>query len=144
MKKIKFITILLLVLFILQSCDSIKKGGLIYITDDLHSGTEIFTVKILEHTYNESSEKNIFSDYKETIVYGGYTWYVYDIPNGSWDIYIEYYEDGDFMNERESVYIEGDSSGNEWAAIWLLDNNNYSVWTEQGSGNLNITSSMFN
>ncbi len=73
MKKIQFISILFLVVFIFQSCNSTKKGGLLYITDETHSGTEIFTVKILEHTYNESTEKNIFSDYKEKISYGGYT-----------------------------------------------------------------------
>ena len=134
-----------IILSLFSECKSSKSGKL-YITDETYSPAEIFTVKILEHTYNESSEKNIFSDYSEKISYGGYTWYVYDIPEGTWDIYLEYYIDGDFNNERESVYIESGSSANEWAAVWLLDfaQTDYSVWKEQGSGAFTITSSMFN
>lgn len=135
--------ILLLVSISVNSCKSIKKGGTLYITDETHSRAEIFTVKILKHSCNQSSEKNLFSDYKEIIIYGSYNWYVYDIPEGAWDIYIEYYKDKEFQNEREYIYIEGDSSGNEWAAIWLVDNNDFSVWTEQGTGEINITSSLF-
>ena len=129
---------------IISSCNFSKRLGKLYITDEFCSICEIFTVKILEHTYNESTEKNIFSDYSDKISYGGYTWYVYDIPEGTWDIYIEYYRNGEFYNERESVYIEDDSSENEWAAVWLLnDSEDYWIWTEQGSGSLNLTSSMF-
>ncbi len=143
MKKQYYLLLILSFVFILSSCDK-SGGGKIYVTDELCSTCEIFTVKILEHTYNESTEKNIFSDYSDKISYGGYTWYVYDIPEGTWDIYIEYYRNGEFYNERESVYIEDDSSGNEWAAVWLLnDSEDYWVWTEQGSGSLNLTSSMF-
>ena len=143
MKRIQLLILFILVLTSLSSCKLGSKGGTLYITDETHSGIEIFTVKILEHTYNQSSGKNIFSEYKEKISYGGYTWYTYDIPNGSWDIYIEYYRDGDYSNEREEVYIERDSSANEWAAIWLVNDNVYWIWTEQGSGSLNLTSSLF-
>ncbi len=134
---------LLLVLTSLSSCKLGSKGGLLYITDESRSGYELFTVKILEHTNNQSTEKNIFSNYKEKISYGGYIWYVFDIPEGTWDIYIEYYKNGDYRNEREEVYIEEDSSGNEWAAICLVDNNVYWIWTEQGSESLHLTSSLF-
>ncbi len=143
MKRLQVFMILLLVSISVNSCKSIKKEGNLYITDQTHSGADIFTVKILKHSCNQSSEKNIFSDYKEIITYGGYTWYVYDIPEGTWDIYIEYYEDYKFRNEREYVYINGDSSGNEWAAIWLVSNYDNSVRTEQGIGEINITSSLF-
>ena len=133
----------MLVFSSVNSCKSIKKGGNLYITDESINGADIFTVKILEHTCNQSGEKNLFSEYKEIIRYGCYNWYVYDISEGAWDIYIEYYKDKEFQNEREYIYIEGDSSGNEWAAIWLVDNNDFSVWTEQGTGEINITSSLF-
>ena len=125
------------------SCNSSSIEGKLYITEQTNPGTEIITIKILEHTSDQSTEKNIFSEYKEKISYGDYTWFVYDIPNGTWDVYIEYYKDGDYRNEREEVYIEGDSSGNGWAAICLVDNYDYSVCTGQGKGELNITSSLF-
>lgn len=142
MKRIQLLILIILVITSLSSCKIGSKGGTLYITDETFPGAEISVVKILEHTYNQSTEKNIFSDYNEKISYGGYTWYAYDIPDGSRDVYIEYYKDGDFINEREEVYIEGGSSGNEWAAVWLLDYN--SVSTEQGSGSLSLTSSLFN
>ena len=143
MGRIQILIILLFVLVCMNFCKSTNKGGNLYITDETHSGAEIFTVKILEHADNQSSEKNIFSEYKEIITYGGYNWYVYDITEGTWDIYIEYYKDKEYQNEREYIYIEENSSGNEWAAIWLVDNYDHSVRTEQGMGELNITSSLF-
>ena len=140
--------IIFLVLFTIsiESCDLVSKGGLLYITDQTNSEAELYMVKILERTYSSSSQKNIFSDYKEKISYGGYTWYVYDIPAGSWDIYLEYkLPADDYNNEREGVFIEGGSSGNEWAAIWLTELSSGDSYTaEQGGGELNITSSKFN
>ena len=133
----------LLIVTYFYSCNISSKGGDLYITNQTHPGTELVTIKILEHTNNQSAEKNIFSDYKEKFFYGGYSWYVYDIPDGMWDIYIEYYENGNFRNERESVFIDHESSGNKWVAIWLIDDNVYRIWTEQGGEQLNIKSSVF-
>lgn len=133
---------IIFVLLSMNSCELYSEGGTLYITDEIHKSAEIITVKILEHTNDESKEKNIFSDFKEIITFGSYSWYVYDIPEGTWDIYIEYYANSEFKNERECIYIEDGSSGNEWAAIWLVDNYDHSVYTEQGMGEINITSSL--
>ncbi len=139
-------TIVPVLLFIvcINSCENTSESGNLYITDQTYPGTEIITLKILKQTDNQSSEKNIFLDFKDKISYAGYSWYVYDVSEGSWDIYIEYYQNKEFRNERESIYIDGNSSGNAWAAFWPIDNTIYNIWTEQGSGDLKLTNSFFN
>ena len=138
-------TIFLFLLFFTNaiSCITVSKGGKLFISDETHPGTEIFTIKILQHSCNQNSVNNGIDEYCEIIKYKGYHWYVFDIPNGTWDIYLEYYDDGDYRNEREEVNIKSDHSDQAWAAIWLVNNNHYSVWTEQGRGNLNITNALF-
>ena len=143
------IVLFVLFLIIINSCKiEENNNGLLYITDNTNSGAEIFNIKILQDSDNEVYARNVFPDYLRIIKYEEFVWYVYEIPSGSWEIYIEYYDKkGNFCNERQRVYITGNNKEREWAAIWLIDNSkehSHSIWTEHGNGELNITNSMFN
>jgi len=136
---------LIIIVFVLTSSVScnLKSTGSLFITDETLSETEIITLKILEQNQNQLNEKNILSDYREVVSFGGYKWLAFDIPEGQWDVYIEYYTNGDFTNKREAIFIKGSKSDNEWVAVWFVNNFDLSVMTEYGKGDLNINSSLF-
>lgn len=138
MKRLFFILLILFSGILLCTCNISSNYGKLYITDQTKPGSKIITVKILKHSSNQSSERNIIDEYTELISYREYNWYMYEIPEGLWDIYIEYYDEGKYKNNREEVFIQNDSSGLSWVAIWLIDNINNSVMTEQGKQNFNI------
>ena len=142
MKKGFTLHILLIALIFIFSCSSTPGEGRLYITDQTVSESEIITVKILENTSNQLNKRNILKEYDVIVSYAGFNWYLYTIPAGSHEVYIEYLIKGNYGNKRTEVIIQGDSSEIDWAAIWLVNGYENSVRIEQGKGELHIRSSL--
>lgn len=126
--------------FVLVFCVCCEQGKL-YLTADTYPGMTIRQVSYGDPGFNAERAENISADYEETVEYGGYTWRVYNIPNGDWDIYVEWTGPGscsDRCNEREGVYIEPGSSSNEWFGMWIDPTYGYDMRSESGGGGFSL------
>ena len=132
MKRFLVYSILLILFILLTGCG--LGNGDIYITVD-NNGGPLLTVKFVEPWAGTAGYDNVVNSYSSTVEYGGYTWYVYSVPGGSYDVYIEWYDYlGDWANGRGyGASITPGSDLNEWAAVYPeSDTNNTHV--EEGGG----------
>lgn len=129
MKKIIIALLFTTVFICLSGCDWLLPKGEVYVTID-NQGSSLSMVKFLEPDNPESGFPNVYSQYVRTVSHSGYTWYVYEVPEGECDVYVEYiwWSDGSGENGREAVFVQTDM----WTAIYPDDGSN--LQSEQGSG----------
>jgi hypothetical protein len=131
MKKFSLLIILIGLFFFVNGCfRSSESKAKVYITTDGYGGT-LTVVKFLEPTANSGTESNVYSDYVETTVYNGWTWYVYEVSSGEYDVYVERTGSGE-NNGRARIYLDAESDLNEWAAVYFDQSGN--LWGEEGGG----------
>jgi hypothetical protein len=130
MKKVARAVILLTFITCLTGCSLLGAKNKVYITTDTIGGT-LFTVKFTETFDNAGNYINKYSSNTGTISAAGYTWYIYEIANGSYDVYIEW-DNAIGFNGRATVTLDSSSDSNTWAAVYADDGGN--VWSEQGGG----------
>jgi len=112
----------------------------LYVSVDGDYGTvtcELYMISYLEEGDDAAGGKNIYGKMlrKETI--SGREWMVFEVPEGRWDIYIEYFTHGayvDVHNDRNTVGLDQ----NEWAALWLPTDDWTSTKRYQGDGEVII------
>jgi hypothetical protein len=102
----------------------------VYITTDSYGGT-LTVVKFLEPAANSGTESNVYSEYTGTIVYNGWTWYIYEVSSGEYDVYVERTGTGE-NNGRARINLDAKSDLNEWAAVYFDESGN--LWGEEGGG----------
>ncbi len=124
------LVILLGVMFLLVGCDFLRPNSDVYVTVDT-IGATLITVKFLEPTDNAGSYLNDFDNSVGIEQVDGYEWYLYQVPKGTYDVYIEW-TGGIESNGRARVTLDADSASNAWAAVYVDPDGN--VWGETGGG----------
>ncbi len=108
--------------------------SLIYVTDDTFAGASYTELSYGEPMYDATGALNMLADFTDTVSYGGFSWLVYEIPSGEWDVYAEWDVPGNSYNGRERVHLEPGSSANEWAALWLTSEYGAYFGSTEGGG----------
>lgn len=130
MKKMKVLFLVVIICILFSGCELFGAKGEVYVTVDNQTGS-LFTVKFTDPFASQGSYPNEYSNYDRTESYSGYTWYVYKVPAGDYDVYIEWTMGG-FDNGRDSISLDPGSVGNSWAAVYPDSGGN--VWAETGGG----------
>lgn len=107
-----------------------SEQGEVYITVET-IGETLTTVKFLEPRANAGNEENVISESTGTVSAAGYTWSVFLVDDGDYDVYIEWTGTSD-INGRAAILLDQGSSDNQWAAVYPDTGTN--VWAEQGGG----------
>jgi len=139
MKKISLMIFIIVFILFAGSCNLLGPKAKVYITTDGLGGT-LTVVKFLEPRANSGNELNVYSSNIGTVVYNGWTWYIYEIPGGEYDVYVERTGNGE-RNGRARVYLDAKSDLNEWAAVYFDTGGN--LWAEEGGGGFTPNLSMY-
>jgi hypothetical protein len=139
MKRISILIFLIVFILFNGSCNLLGPKAKVYITTDGYGGA-LTVVKFLEPTENAGTELNVYSSNIGTVVYNGWTWYIYEIPSGEYDVYVERTGSGE-RNGRARVRLDVNSDLNEWAAVYFDTGGN--LWAEEGGGGFTPNLSMY-
>ena len=92
-------------------------------------------VKFVEPWASTAGYTNVLNSYNSTVEYGGYTWRVYGVSSGSYDVYIEWTDyQGRWSNGRgHGATIDPGSDLNTWAAVYP-ESLTTNVHVEEGGG----------
>ena len=115
-----------------NSCDLFWPKAEIYITAESYDSGTLTVVKFLEPGENSGTESNVYLDYIRTTVFNGWTWYVYEVPGGEYDVYVEMYNGSGNNNGRDRINVDAKSDLNQWAAVYFDLGSN--LWGEEGGG----------
>ena len=129
MKRMLVVLVAAGVVWGLAGCSLFARGE-VYVTVGTIGGT-LITVKFLAPADNAGSYTNQYSTYVSTVSAAGYLWYVYEVPGGEYDVYIEW-TGATGSNGRARVTIDPGSPSNEWAAVYVDTGGN--AWGEEGGG----------
>lgn len=142
MKRTPFVLICIAALAIsLSGCQGLSGPTQeLYVSVDGDYGTvecELYLISYLEPGRSSDTGKNIYGSRLRTETISGREWMVFGIPEGRWDIYLEYYTHGAYdstHNDRNTVSLDI----NEWAALWLPSDDWTSTRRAQGDGQVSI------
>ena len=129
MRKNILIAVAAVIILALSGC-SLGGTGEVYITTDT-IGYSLITVKFIAPAANAGNYTNQYHTYTRTASYNGYTWYVYSVGAGTYDVYIEWNSNSDY-NGRARMTLDPNSPSNEWVAVYTDTGHN--VWAEEGGG----------
>ncbi len=132
MKKTGFLILSLIIASVAISCDFLGPKADVYVTSETYDNGQLSTVKFLEPTANAAYSSNQFSSNLGTVEYNGFTWYHFQIPAGSYDVYFEWTGTPYTHNGRAGIAVDPVSVSDQWAAVYTDDGGN--SWAETGSG----------
>jgi hypothetical protein len=131
----KGFSISLILVFLLTACKTKDHKLYVFVNQNEF---QIKTLKILKLNSDQLHQKNIFNRFNDKISFQKTTCYIYDIPCGNFEIYLEYFYKGSFYNERKKIILNCNVNEKQWVAISFSNSQNNPVKLQYGLGNCNL------